>query len=398
MSDENPGIELSKEQVCKAVEALRALIKQKENVKNLLDESEKVNLQFCFKKIPNTKNATIKIKLPNPLTQATTDVCLFAKDLNKASRDYEPTVRHFKELLNKHGVKCVTEVIPLKSLKLEYKPFEAKRNLSNMYDLYLADERIVRLLPSFLGKNFYGRKRNPIPVNLQAKDLKKEISEAVDNSRCYITGKGSSCMVTIAHTGMTTDEIVENILASVNQLSVGIPGGPDNIKLFVIKTIASASVPLYASVGSPADIQVSKVRPSKVKHSSEPQEITTLFGAKVKVTSHGKVFIIKDGSSVQTKGERSHFREKTFQRAMIKSGSGNKKKTEHNKFHRPLMNSGKEKKTQKQLFKKGKKETKTKLAKSTVKTPKMSSASSKVTVVKTSSTKPATKKRRLEKL
>lgn len=51
------------------------------------------------------------------------------------------------------------QIVPLKSLKLEYKPHEAKRNLSNMYDIYLADERIVRLLPPILGKNFYGRKK-----------------------------------------------------------------------------------------------------------------------------------------------------------------------------------------------------------------------------------------------
>lgn len=51
------------------------------------------------------------------------------------------------------------QVIPLKALKLEYKPFEAKRNLSNEFDLFLADSRIIRLLPSLLGKSFYGRKR-----------------------------------------------------------------------------------------------------------------------------------------------------------------------------------------------------------------------------------------------
>ena len=56
-------------------------------------------------------------------------------------------------------------------------------------------------------------------------------------------------MVTIAHTAMAKDEIVDNILASVDQLSVKIPGGPNNIKLFSIKTLTSASIPLYASTG-----------------------------------------------------------------------------------------------------------------------------------------------------
>ncbi len=47
----------------------------------------------------------------------------------------------------------------MKAIKLEYQPFEAKRNLSNMYDVFLADARIIRLLPGLLGKAFYGRKK-----------------------------------------------------------------------------------------------------------------------------------------------------------------------------------------------------------------------------------------------
>lgn len=51
------------------------------------------------------------------------------------------------------------QIVPLKELKLEYQPFEAKRNLSNLSDVFLADARIIRLLPKLLGKNFYGRNR-----------------------------------------------------------------------------------------------------------------------------------------------------------------------------------------------------------------------------------------------
>ena len=51
------------------------------------------------------------------------------------------------------------QIVPLKQIKLEYQPFEAKRNLLNMYDVYLADATVIRLLPEILGKAFYGRKR-----------------------------------------------------------------------------------------------------------------------------------------------------------------------------------------------------------------------------------------------
>jgi hypothetical protein len=44
-------------------------------------------------------------------------------------------------------------------LKLEHKPYEAKRTLANRFDIFLADARIIRLLPPYLGKAFYGKKR-----------------------------------------------------------------------------------------------------------------------------------------------------------------------------------------------------------------------------------------------
>ena len=52
------------------------------------------------------------------------------------------------------------QIFSLKRLKLEFGDFEAKRNLSNSYDVYLVDARISRLLPAYLGKHFIGRSRS----------------------------------------------------------------------------------------------------------------------------------------------------------------------------------------------------------------------------------------------
>ena len=51
------------------------------------------------------------------------------------------------------------KVVPLKQLKLEFKEFESKRNLLTMYDVFLADASIIRLLPPQLGKHFYAKRR-----------------------------------------------------------------------------------------------------------------------------------------------------------------------------------------------------------------------------------------------
>ena len=83
------------------------------------------------------------------------------KDLERGTRpDHEPTVIKFNELLaEKEALGLVNQVIALRELKVEYKAFEAKTSLCHRFDRFLADERIVRLLPKFLGKPFYKRKR-----------------------------------------------------------------------------------------------------------------------------------------------------------------------------------------------------------------------------------------------
>ena len=51
------------------------------------------------------------------------------------------------------------QVIPLKSLKTDYQEYEARRNLAQMYEVFLADSRIARFLASNLGKAFLSRGR-----------------------------------------------------------------------------------------------------------------------------------------------------------------------------------------------------------------------------------------------
>ena len=110
------------------------------------------------------------------MVQPPTDVCLIVKDLKKGLReDHEESVNHFKDLIEEKGVtsEMVNEVISLRQLKVEYKQYEQKLSLVKRYDVFLADTRIMRLLPKFLGKPFYARKKFPVPINLNANDLKE---------------------------------------------------------------------------------------------------------------------------------------------------------------------------------------------------------------------------------
>jgi len=284
-------LELSKSKVLTAVGALTQVLENFKKNETLLDEVDLVQLQVCVKKIP-PKDKTIKLKLPQSIRHSDLEVCLFVKDLDKVDRDYEPTVHHFKDLLRKKGINTVTDIIPLKSLKTEYKPYEAKRNLSNAYDIFIADSRIVRLLPTYLGKHFYGRKKTPVQVNLEAKDLAKEINAALDSSKCVISSKGASSIAVVGNMEMDQEAVAENVLAAASQISAGIAGGATNIKQLNIKTSRSVSIPIYMSEGGPQDISIPKeAKPGKV----EAEEISTLFGAKVKVYPDGRILVVKDG-------------------------------------------------------------------------------------------------------
>nr|KAG5703806.1 hypothetical protein BaRGS_031440 [Batillaria attramentaria] len=183
---------LSLAQIQKAVDGL-LLLKQKQEAakEKLLEDEEAVNLQFAMKKVPKAGAGTIKLKLPHGLGTQRKEVCLFVKDIDRKDREFEKTVADMRAFLKSKGITNVSEVIPLKALKLEYKAFEAKRNLANMYDIYLADARVIRLLPSYLGKAFFSKKRQPVQVRMDAKDLKAEFEAAINNSRCILNGRGS---------------------------------------------------------------------------------------------------------------------------------------------------------------------------------------------------------------
>ncbi|XP_052070346.1 ribosomal L1 domain-containing protein 1-like [Mytilus californianus] len=310
---------VKKNEVKQITEALKKLTKTSDE---LLDEVADINLQFTVKKIPKLTNKTIKIKLPHGLHKKNTEVCLFVKDVDKKSREHELTSDHFKDLLKSKGVTCISEIIPLKSLKLEYKPYEAKRNLSQNFDLYLADSRIVRLLPSLLGKSFYGRKRQPVQVNLKANDLKKEITNAVNNTRCIITGRGPVSMVRVAHFDLKTTQIVENVMSALEQLVSAIPGGAVNIRNVYLKTKDSMALPLYVSMGSNEEVNLPVTK--KTKKELVVDEITTVEDGKVEITPTGFVKVVKEG---QTSSKMTFKRRRTGK----KGPKSQKKKMKLNK-------------------------------------------------------------------
>ncbi|KAJ8246034.1 hypothetical protein GJAV_G00262940 [Gymnothorax javanicus] len=245
MASEQDEAMLDSAQVKKAVLALLAFLKTTSTSESLLlCESQHISLLFTLWRIPK-KEQTIRIPLPNGIRTDTSEVCLFTKDEPNMTPDQ--TERFYKKLLTVKGVKRITEVMPLKRLKTEYKPFEAKRRLLGNFDLFLADSRVYRLLPSHIGKHFYASKKAPLSVDLQSKQLARDMERLITGSTLHVNKKGSCCMARVAHSGMTADQVVENIMVAVSTIASKLPLKGKSIKIIHLKSQTSVALPIYTS-------------------------------------------------------------------------------------------------------------------------------------------------------
>ncbi|NWQ90168.1 RL1D1 protein, partial [Burhinus bistriatus] len=232
-------------QVKKAVEALLAFSRSKaKGDALLLNESENVHLLVTVWKVPRVAQI-IKIPLPHGIRPETAEVCLFTKDEPNLSA--EQTENLYRKLLIQNGIKSVSQIISYKTLKKEYKLFEAKRRLLNRFDLFLSDDRIRRLLPSHLGKHFYERKKAPLSVNLKARNLAKELRKHIQGTTLPVTNKGCCYTARIGHTGMKADEILDNIIAAAEVIAKKLPKNWKNVKILHLKTLKSAALPIFTA-------------------------------------------------------------------------------------------------------------------------------------------------------
>ncbi|CAL8381497.1 ribosomal L1 domain-containing protein 1 [Gadus morhua] len=244
MAATNEALVLDREQVKKAVLALQAFLKSKSTSEALfLNESEHISLLFTLWKIPK-KARNIRVPLPHNQRSDTDEVCLFTRD--EPNMTGEQTQRFYKRLLEEKGIN-IAEVIPYKLLKTEYKSIESKRRLLGNFDVFLSDDRIRRLLPSHLGKNFYKNKKDPLSVNLQSKSLARDLNSVIHGTRVKINNKGACCMASIGHSGMTTEQLTENIESAVKGVDEMRTQGAV-VKLIHLKSLASVALPIYNAV------------------------------------------------------------------------------------------------------------------------------------------------------
>jgi ribosome biogenesis protein UTP30 len=143
------------------------------------------------KHITDTKRLKpAKIFIPHPLnTSETATICLITADPQRIYKDIIASPAFPSELSAR-----ITKVVGIAKIKAKWTQYEAQRKLFAEHDIFLADDRIITLLPKLLGKTFYkSTAKRPIPVSIQEREPKtdgKRIARAKgDGSRGAATPK-----------------------------------------------------------------------------------------------------------------------------------------------------------------------------------------------------------------
>ncbi|KAH9922949.1 ribosomal protein L1p/L10e family-domain-containing protein [Fomitopsis serialis] len=142
-------------------------------------------------------------------------VCLITKDPQ----------REYKDLLESHGIRFISRVVGIEKLKGKFKPFEARRMLLKENDLFLADERVVPLLPGLLGKKFF--------------EAKKALTRTFVRKRTTVSVK-------IGTVSQSPAKVLDNLKMALPAIVKRIKGEWDNVQSFHIKTNSSASLPIWS--------------------------------------------------------------------------------------------------------------------------------------------------------
>lgn len=142
--------------------------------------------------------------------------------------------------------KTVGKVISLQKLRTSYARFEERRRLRDSYDVFLADDRILPMLTSVLGKSFFSRKKQPIPVDCsRPTSLKHQIRHAIASVHCVLR-PGNCVALLVANTDMPVEHIVDNAYAACGHLvATSIPKQWATVLHVSLKLTNSASLPVY---------------------------------------------------------------------------------------------------------------------------------------------------------
>ncbi|KAL6708019.1 proteasome-interacting protein cic1 [Coniothyrium glycines] len=229
------------------------------------DNDQPIFLNVSTKQHVNDTNRLkpTKLLLPHPIIANDVRICIFTKDPQRAYKDLVasdafPAVMRAK----------VQRVLGVDKLKKRYKSYEQKRSLLAEYDLFLVDDRVLKIVAEFLGKTFYQSKsKRPIPIRLTAgaymdKNAKKDQKEAQNvvgtpqgvakeieaalNSTYLSMSASANTSIKVGKLSMTPQQLTENVSAVVTGLiPKHIEQGWRNVRSLHIKGPATKALPIW---------------------------------------------------------------------------------------------------------------------------------------------------------
>ena len=234
---------LEREQVARAVRALCTHLERRAAAsRSLLDDAEQISVVLTTKRMGKAKagaalHKPVRLELVLPLALR---VLRDQADRRVAER----AQREWKDKLEAQQVSA--KVIGISKLAKKYVPYEAKRQLCDAHDLFLADERVLPKLPALLGKTFFKKKKLPLAIRLTKGDLKAELEKCVGASY-YRPTNGTTCSFAAGTSAQPAAQIVENVIAAVEQVAPRVNGWR-NVLALHLKATNTVALPFYHSL------------------------------------------------------------------------------------------------------------------------------------------------------
>ena len=166
---------------CRVIKLVGEKTKERSD-KSLLEEDYTVNVEIEYTFDGKRKNTPVKIVLK-------------------------------KSLFNKEDpVSGVSKVVTIDKLRSTFVRYEQKRDLLKSYERILADEAIVPMIPSVLGKACMKAKKHPVPVKLdwETDKLKKNLEKGLSTALLFVNC-ATTTSVRTGKLSFTDEELLANI-------------------------------------------------------------------------------------------------------------------------------------------------------------------------------------------
>ena len=192
--------------------AVNALLKHHESEvnsagdkKQLLGDDQSIHVQFNLTRIPEHSSISsrpIRIEIPHSLHKLNerneggglddgdndgldeAEVCLIVKD---SSKEWVQTlISQFPKEMS-----YIKKVLSLTSLRKKHTQYQDRRTLCNSYSLFLVDDAILPMVGKLLGKSFFMKKKQPVPVKLSRKESLPFAIEKCVKSTFLMIGAGT---------------------------------------------------------------------------------------------------------------------------------------------------------------------------------------------------------------